>query len=162
MKYRCQMSHNDAVHLVNLPCKMQSNSNKHRGSALVIAIFVIIVMSLLGAALVNMMASSQENVAFEVLGTRAYASAQTGAQWQLAQLFPVGLASATSRTCADVSQNAPAIAHIPGLIGCEVKALTCNDFLFEDVRYYTVTSVGECQLDSEVTSRIIEVEARSL
>jgi hypothetical protein len=38
-----------------------------KGSALVIAIFIIIVLSALGAALVNMLDSSQEGVAYEVL-----------------------------------------------------------------------------------------------
>ena len=155
------MSHNDAVHLVNLPCKMQSNSNKHRGSALVIAIFVIIVMSLLGAALVKMMDSSHENVAFEVLGTRAYAAAQSGLQWQLSRLFPLGEDAVTCQTQQDINDNLPSFAVTDGLNQCSVS-ITCTSFDREGVNYYTVTSVGECQLDSEVTSRIIEVEARSL
>lgn len=135
----------------------------HRGSALVIAIFVIVVMSLLGMALVKMMDSSQQNVAFEVLGTRAYSAAQTGAQWQLAQLFPVRLNSTSANTCAGVSQTPPPVHNAPGLQDCFiVDPISCEDFLHDGVRYYTVTSVGQCQLDGEVTSRIIEVEARSL
>lgn len=135
----------------------------HRGSALVIAIFVIIVMSLLGAALVKMMDSSQENLVFEVLGTRAYTAAQTGVQWQLAQLFPVGLMSTSVNTCATVSQTPPVISNIPGLEACViVNPIICNDFLHEDVRYYSITSVGQCQVDGEVTSRVIAVEARGI
>ena len=139
-------------------------SQKHnRGSALVIAIFVIVVMSLLGMALVKMMDSSQQNVAFEVLGTRAFSAAQTGAQWQLAQLFPVGLNSASANTCAGVSQAPPPVHNAPGLQDCFIASpITCEDFLHDGVRYYTITSVGQCQLDGEVTSRIIEVEARSM
>ena len=136
---------------------------QHRGSALVIAIFVIVVMSLLGMALVKMMDSSQQNVAFEVLGTRAYTAAQTGAQWQLAQLFPVGLMSTTDNACASVSQIPPNISNTPGLQGCSIfSPVTCNDFVHDGVRYFTVTSVGQCQIDGELTSRVIEVEARTM
>lgn len=142
--------------------RMQSQKH-NRGSALVIAIFVIVVMSLLGMALVKMMDSSQQNVAFEVLGTRAYSAAQSGAQWQLAQLFPVGLNSPSSNTCASVSQVPPALSNTAGLQGCYiVSPISCEDFLHDGVRYYTVTSVGQCDIAGEVTSRIIEVEARSL
>ena len=137
--------------------------NKHQGSSLVIAIFIIVVLSLLGAALVKMMASSQQNVAFEVLGTRAYTAAQTGVQWQLAQLFPVGLGTSSTKKCSDVSHVPPVINNTSGLKGCNIiSPIGCNDFLHDGVRYYTVTSIGSCDIDGEVTSRIIEVEARSL
>jgi MSHA biogenesis protein MshP len=156
------MFHDNPTLLANFPCKVQGNK-KQRGSALVIAIFVIIVMSLLGAALVKIMTSSQENVAYEVLGTRAYLAAQSGAQWQLAQLFPVGLTSTTLNRCNDVSQRPPIIDHIPGLKNCKiVSPVTCDDFLHLNVVYYTIRSVGECNIDGEFTSRIIEIEARSL
>jgi MSHA biogenesis protein MshP len=134
-----------------------------KGSSLVIAIFVIVVMSLLGAALVKMMDSSQENLAFEVLGTRAYNAAQTGVQWQLAQLFPVGLNSSAVNTCAGVSHEPPIISNIVGLNACKiVNPIKCDDFTHEGIRYYTITSVGQCSIDGEVTSRVIQVEARSL
>lgn len=156
------MSPNTTSLLKSAP-KQLPNCGRCRGSALVIAIFVIIVMSLLGAALVNMMDSSQESVGFEVLGSRAYMAAQTGVQWQLAQLFPVGLMSTSANTCASVSQTPPQISNIQGLQGCSiVSPVICEDFLHNNVRYYTVTSVGQCQIDGEVTSRIIEVEAREM
>jgi MSHA biogenesis protein MshP len=152
------MFHNNRGINFTSTCKPLS-IHKNRGSALVIAIFVIIVISLLGAALVKMMASSQENLAFEVLGTRAYTAAQSGAQWQLAQLFPV---DQSVRTCASASQVAPIINQVPGLVGCEIKSIECRDFTHADVRYYTIKSIGQCEIDNEKTSRIIEIEARSL
>ncbi len=162
MKFRCLMSRNR---------KLKNQLFHHnlgyyrprRGSSLVIAIFVIVVMSLLGAALVKMMDSSQENLAFEVLGTRAYNAAQTGVQWQLAQLFPVGLNSSAVNTCADVSHKPPIISTIKGFNACEiVDPIKCDDFTHNGVRYYTITSVGQCNIAGETTSRVIEVEARSM
>jgi MSHA biogenesis protein MshP len=130
----------------------------------VIAIFIIIVFSVLGAALVNMLDSSQEGVAYEVLGTRAYTAARTGVQWQLAQLFPVGINSKSVETCEIALNKPPDISNIPGLQGCRiVDPIECEDFLHDgNVRYYTITSVGQCDIDGEVTSRVIEVEARSM
>ncbi|MEH6385599.1 MAG: pilus assembly PilX N-terminal domain-containing protein [Colwellia sp.] len=135
--------------------------NRQAGSALVIAIFVIIVLSLLGAALVRMMSSSQENVVFEVLGTRAYNAAQTGIQWQLAQIFPL---DGTLKICSDISTSPPNISGISGFEGCEIKLSTgsCVDFLHNGIHYYTIKSTGQCNAGAEITSRTIEVEARSL
>lgn len=153
------MFHNKQYKIAKLPCNMQGNFYS-RGSALVIAIFVIIVMSLLGAALVKMMESSQENVVYEVLGTRAYAAAQTGVQWQLGKLFPIG---SPARACSDVSQIPPPIELAKGFEGCRiVSPIKCSDFSHQGVIYYTVTSTGQCDLDGESTSRVIEVEARSI
>ena len=64
------------------------NKSNHSGSALVIAIFVLVIMTLIGSALIRMQSSSAETVVYEVMGTRAYAAAQTGIQWQLTEVFP--------------------------------------------------------------------------
>ena len=134
---------------------------KTQGSALVIAIFVIIVMSLLGAALVNMMDSSQDNVVFEVLGTRAFNAAQSGVQWQLAQLFPLDSAS---QTCNVIVALPPVIANTAGFKGCEIILTvdSCVNFPHEGIEYYTVKSTGQCSIDGEFTTRTIVVQARSL
>jgi MSHA biogenesis protein MshP len=135
--------------------------NRQSGSALVIAIFVIIVLSLLGAALVKILDSSQENVAFEVFGTRAYNAAQTGIQWQLAQIFPL---DGTIKTCSSISITPPDISAISGFEGCEIKLTvdSCVDFTYGSSQYYTVKSTGQCKIGAEITSRTLEVEARNL
>ncbi|NQZ88440.1 MAG: pilus assembly PilX N-terminal domain-containing protein [Colwellia sp.] len=141
--------------------RLGQRTNRQSGSALVIAIFVIIVLSLLGAALVKTLDSSQESVAFEVFGTRAYNTAQTGIQWQLAQIFPLG---GTIQTCASISNIPPDVSAISGFEGCEIILAVdaCVDFLHDSSRYYTITSTGQCNVGAEITSRTIEVEARSL
>ena len=69
--------------------QLQALKKNARGSALIMAVFVIVVMTVLGAALMRILSASAESVAYEVLGTRALAAAQTGAQWQLQQVFPL-------------------------------------------------------------------------
>ena len=138
--------------------------NQQTGSALVIAIFVIIVLSALGAALVKMLDSSQESVAYEVLGTRAYTAAQSGLQWQLAKVFPL---NSPAITCADIDNpppdnpTPPSFNHTLGLAQCEVS-VSYTSFEHAGICYYSITAEGTCAIGSESTSRKIAVEARSL
>lgn len=148
--------------------------NKQQGSALVIAIFIIVVMTLLGAALVRMIAASAESVAYEVIGTRAYATAQTGAQWAGREIFPLGVATAnhcdgstveTSNTTFVSPQtlNPPAtLSNNDGLKGCVISQLECADLKYDGVAYFTITSTGQCTVAGIITTRTIIIEARSL
>jgi MSHA biogenesis protein MshP len=135
--------------------------NRQKGSALVIAIFIIIVLSALGAALVNMLDSSQEGVAYEVLGTRAYTAAQSGLQWQLAEVFPLNSSAVSCKNQAAIDSITPVFNNVQGLAQCSIN-VSCTDFELNSIRYYTITSSGECTIDGEVTSRRVAVEARSL
>ena len=145
-----------------LPRKLLSQSGKPRypnqqaGSALMIAIFVIIVLSVLGAALVKMLESSQESVAYEVLGTRAYTAAQSGLQWQLAKVFPL-----SGPAACEAQYEIDSFNNTPGLAQCKVS-VTCSHIDHDTIRYYAITATGTCAIGSEFTSRKIAVEARTL
>jgi MSHA biogenesis protein MshP len=140
---------------------LKQYNNKQTGSALVIAIFIIIVLSALGAALVNMLDSSQEGVAYEVLGTRAYTAAQSGLQWQLAEVFPLNSDAVVCKSPTVIDSRIPTFNNSQGLAQCNIS-VSCVDFERDSIRYYTITSTGECIIDGEVTSRRVAVEARSL
>jgi len=134
---------------------------KQQGSALVIAIFVIIVMTLLGLALVRMISASSEAIVYEVLGTRAFQSAQTGLQWTLQQTFPLG-DSSNAASCAVVKAATPPIlSGSEGLAQC-LFVHDCTSKDVDGVTYYTLESTGQCSDAGIVTSRKLEVEARSL
>ena len=145
--------------------------NAQKGSALVLAIFIIVVMTVLGAALTRMMSSSAETIAYEALGTRAYMAAQSGVEWKLQQLFPLG--SNSQVNCSTAMANIPPdISTTEGLKSCQIQvnnpADWCTQFDNDGTRYYTVVSTGQCFIEGdggdiiELTSRTIEVEARSL
>lgn len=161
------MSHKQTSRLANEANRNSRNSDllptckRQTGSALVIAIFIIIVLSALGAALVNMLDSSQEGVAFEVLGTRAYTAAQSGIQWQLAQVFPLNSVAIACQSQANIDSATPSFALAQGLAQCSLT-VSCDDFELDGVRYYTIESYAECAIDGEMTSRKLAVEARSL
>lgn len=136
--------------------------SKQRGSSLVIAIFVLVILFLLAAALIKINTSSANAIVYEVMGTRAMAAAQSGANRQLQLLFPH---NSTSQTCASIAANsAPTISDIDGLNNCAIllPANSCQDFVHDGTRYYTLTVTGQCAADGVETSRTIKVDARSI
>ena len=133
--------------------------HKHQGSALVIAIFIIVVMTLLGTALIRMLSTSAESVVYEVIGTRAFNAAQSGLQIKLSQVFPLG---GGLGTC-DGTNEPVDLSMVKGLENCEVINLTCDlDATVEGTQYLTVKSTGQCDVAGVITSRTLEVQARSL
>jgi len=161
------------------PSRRQSISTKkhsiktQQGSALVIAVFIIVVMTVLGLALVRMLGASSESVAYEVIGTRAYATAQTGAQWAGREIFPLGTGTAlhcdgrivsesSSSSTTQILNPPSGINKAGGLAGCEISQLKCDDLKYDGVAYFTISSTGQCQVGGVITSRTIVIEARSL
>jgi len=143
----------------------------NKGSALVIAVFVIVVMSLLGLSLIRMLQTSGNAVAYEVLGTRAYQSAQVGLQFALSQRFPLAPSSVThcdgttvTPVSPDSSSNitAPNFSTVPGLLNCRVMTLTCSDIRVNNTIYYTIESTGECSSADVVTTRTLQVTAKTI
>jgi len=149
-------------------------TNSQRGSALVIAVFIIVVMTVIGLALVRMLNASSESVAYEVIGTRAYATAQTGIQWAGRKVFPLGTGSSlhcdgTTVTAISTGSGAEEtltppsdIKNSAGLVNCKIIELKCKDLKYNGVTYFTITSTGQCEVSGVITSRSIVIEARSL
>ena len=77
---------------VSLPAKAAINLSqvsrisKQNGSALVIGVFIITVMFLLAAALINVLNDADQQISVEVWGTRALAAANSGADRSLLRL----------------------------------------------------------------------------
>jgi len=138
--------------------KIESIPQKpQRGSALVIAIFIIVVMTLLGSTLVRMIGSTAETIAYEVIGTRAMQAAQAGAQRKMAELFPLLPASGACTSGAAYDFSA-----IKGLENCQAIVTCDDDATVDGIAYYTVTSTGQCNVAGVFTSRKIEIKAKSL
>jgi len=133
--------------------------NKQKGSALVLAIFVIVVVTLLGATLVRIMSSNAETIAYEVIGTRSLQAAKAGAQRKMSELFPL----LPSVGACEVNSDPWDFSTIKGLEGCEAINVSCiSGPTVDGVTYYTITSTGQCTVAGVFTSRQIEIKARSL
>lgn len=91
-----------------------------RGSAILIALFVIVIMALLAAAMGRFLVDSSEKHTVEVRGVRALMAAQSGLEIALYRLYPNGqwqgqqCAASTSLSFTDA-----------GLTGCQA-IVTCN------------------------------------
>lgn len=117
-----------------------------RGSALMIALFVIVVMALLAAALGRLLVDSGEKNTMEVRSVRAQLAAQSGLEVALYQLFPNRPVAPSSNRCSLVATTLQFDDH-PGLAGCQV-AVSCSEV---SVTYnnqsntgYRLESVGTC------------------
>ncbi|MFV0595619.1 MSHA biogenesis protein MshP [Shewanella sp.] len=136
----------------------QSVVHRQGGSALVIGIFVITVMFLLAAALINIVEDADTGLTQEVWGTRALAAANSGADAALAQLFPLNAAANYTPSCSSVSSTwTPP--DVVGFHACSVS-LSCASYSVGTVTQYRVNSKAVCESGDTRVSRQVEVEAR--
>lgn len=113
---------------------------KQYGSSLIIAVFIIIVMSLLAASLSRNLSSSSAQVNNEVLGTRALFAAESGNEKALAQIFPTATGAVSS--CIASQQM---YLTTTGFGQCTVVS-SCSSNLSGGVNYYYVSSTGVCKV----------------
>ena len=149
---------------------------KQQGSSLILALFVIIILTLLGSILMRIISTSSETVSQEVLGTRAYMAANSAMQAELQKLFPLNGASAICNADNTYAEfHTPLGDDVPGLYDCRAGT-TCENYYIDTqnplavIEYYRLTSTGKCgsgimeehSKNMVNSSRTIQVEARSL
>ena len=127
---------------------------QHRASgiSLPLALFVLVVVSLLALGIFRMTALQQHSVVQEVLTTRALLAAESGAQAQMMRIFPLtgsGLCAAQSITFS-----------VSGLDHCVTNS-SCTSKSVDGTAYYFVESSGRCSVDQFSALRIIQVQARN-
>ena len=136
---------------------------KQSGSALIIAVFIIIVISLLGASLASLQRDSAEGTSYEVYAARAYLAAYSASEIALAELFPLDVAGASAANCTggEIEATLPTDSDTAGFHGCSVS-YTCNATSDAVATRYTVVSTAICKNSQINTRRQITVEASSL
>lgn len=139
---------------------MTVKENRQNGLSLVLAIFVLVIMSLLAAALINITSTGAESVAREVLSVRALLAAESGAQVQLSEIFPAG-APMNTDSCA-ASQNTWETSNytLGGLLGCSSVSVQCKYVVVDGVNYFSIASTGSCGPAGDAATRVIEVQAK--
>lgn len=142
--------------------------SKQQGSAIVLAIFVIIIVSLLGAALISLQRDSAKGTSYEVYAARAYLSAYSASEIALVTLFPLGESTAIPTNCSDIPLTDVNVdlGNDIGFHGCRavyncqiVVPLTTSSSL---PTRYKVVSTAVCENSQTITRRQIMVEAVSL
>jgi MSHA biogenesis protein MshP len=136
---------------------------RQQGSMLIVALFIIVVMGLLVAALSRLVISSTDMVSTEVLGARAFFAAQSGLEIGLAKLYPLQRKTSASDSTAIgeamVCEPKDYDFSVSGLAQCkaQVSCVESNDPTTGTKHYY-LTSIGKCQQSSFTTSRTLEME----
>ena len=135
---------------------------KQQGLSLVLAIFILVVLALLGAAMINILTAGTESVAREVVSTRALFAAESGAQWKLNDIF-VANGTVDATQCADTNDGDPDTENFPdmtGLFGCNSVSVDCSYVTVNSVNYFSITSTGTCGPANEPAVRVVEVQAK--
>ncbi len=126
------------------------------GASLVLAIFIIVVLSMLAAALLRTLAAGSENVAREVVSTRAFLAAESGAQLRLNDLFVGGVAC--SSACP--STGSQSYGGTSAWMNCSATVSCCRYDPGTGVNHYQLQSVGRCGPTGDQAVRVVEVRAR--
>ena len=136
---------------------MYPEHNKQRGSALVIAVFIIVVMLALVLSLARLLTSSSDAIVYEVQGTRALFAAQSGLDIALTQLFPLNGAT-TSCAALTLEHNFSG----DGLAGCSatVSCSRYNDPTPGAAPLYRLSSTARCIAAEFETRRTVQIEVR--
>ncbi len=131
-------------------CKLASQ----KGFSLPIAVFILIIMALIATAAVNILNKGLAGVSQEVLSTRAFYSAESGAQHVLGQLFPLNGGAANCAASSSLSFTST------GLNSCSAT-MSCNGTVIGSNTYYVISSTGNCSTGNIVSVRQIEITART-
>jgi MSHA biogenesis protein MshP len=125
--------------------------SKQSGISLPVALFIITIMSLIAVAVNQMSATSSQAYSQNILSTRAFYAAESGAQLRAQDTL-----SAMPCSCggtADIEYNFTVI----GLNQC--SALTqCTSFIANGDTFCNVSSIGRC--DNSSAERTVEVRLK--
>lgn len=131
------------------------------GFSLPVAIFVLVLLSLLGAAMTRMLATGAQSLGFEVLSTRAFYAAESGAQWGMNTLFPpMGPPAATCFAQQNLSFSTS------GLNGCSAQVTCAGPVVVANAggatsTQFRISSRGACGSGTDMATRVLEVGAQN-
>ncbi|MGF1685806.1 MshP protein [Photobacterium japonica] len=133
---------------------------RQRGSALIVAIFLITVMGLLAAAMIRIDSTSQTTTTHEVFATRAWYAAHSGNEYVLSQLFPLGRHDADATACKTYTLSAAAFS-------CQQVTVTCQAMEYQNgagqtAHRYQLESTATCGTGALATTRVQEVWAKEI
>ncbi|UAB69900.1 hypothetical protein INR79_15480 [Vibrio sp. SCSIO 43132] len=143
--------------------------NNQKGSVLIIAIFVIVVMGMLGLTLMRLEASNQDTLTREILGTQAWFLAHSGNEWGLTYMYPLNESAAVSNLqsrCTALTTSAAANAATAIIENsqapCSSLTIQCDEVGSGDLTFFRISSVAVCGSTTFEVSREQEVWAKSM
>lgn len=126
-----------------------SNPTKQLGLGLPVALFIIVIMSLIAVAVSRLTDAGGQAFTQNLLSSRAFYAAESGAQLRTKSVL-VGPPCVCD---ADLTYNF----NVPGLNLCNAET-SCTSFVANGETYCTVVSIGSC--DNSATERTVEVRVK--
>lgn len=159
------MFRNETIHVTRNARGHASKNRYQSGGALAVAIFIIVVMSIIGIAMVRILSDLGRATVSDVYGARAYAAARSGAEVFLTDLFPLDSPSDFS-VCPIRDANPPAEQFaqsftIAGLSGCETS-VACDRLELNapySGTHIRIVTQGICDTGAGEFSRQVILEA---
>ncbi len=135
---------------------------KQRGSMLVIALFVIIVLAFLAYAMIRITNISADANVYEVYGARALNAANSGVERALNEIFmPTGGVSSV-QACSAFPKTYDLSTVGVEFSGCNNITVNCGSFLVTQTGFthFQLESTASCVAGEFTTQRSVAVEAR--
>lgn len=139
------------MHLNVQQAKALTSKTAQRGSMLVIALFVIIVLGLLGLAMTRLLSAASDTVVYEVLGQRALNAARSGINCALAEEFGAGCTQTIDYE----------FEGIAGLESCSYFVTPVSKTIEDGAKrftFWTYTSKGQCIAGNLRVTRVVYVD----
>lgn len=130
---------------------------KESGAAMMMAIVILVVCSLLGAGMVSLIQVGQESSAREVISVRALFSAYSGVSRTL-ECVRGGSTCASCSGTFNWSNSLAGLNSCSASVSCSLDVQLSNDSAVTQ-EYYTIDSVGRCASDMPAT-RSVQVKYR--
>ena len=120
------------------------------GVGLPVALFVLLVLSLVGLAANQLRSVAADNHATNVSSSRAYLASYSGVQLELVDVL-------ASSPCSCTAASRTLTFTTPGLAGCSA-VLSCSSFVAAGETYCDVSARSSCA--GGVASRVLEVRVK--
>ncbi|HEU0219775.1 MAG TPA: hypothetical protein VFQ98_03085 [Gallionella sp.] len=101
--------------------RMKTLRTMQRGFSLVTAIFLLVVLSGLGAVMMTFFTAQQQSSALDVMGARAYQASRAGIEWGAFQVIQSGVAGGAFATACQPGPASSSVALANTLSGFNVN-----------------------------------------
>ncbi|MCK8082922.1 MSHA biogenesis protein MshP [Vibrio sp. 1CM24A] len=138
---------------------MRHSKSSQKGSVLVVAVFVIVVMGFLATSLVQVQWSNHDTLTRKQLGTQTWLLAHSANEWALTQVYPLTVSPAVSTSVSTVCSNLNSSQVSSGMSTiCTVDQLTCRQIgVLDGVGFFKIESTAICGSGVNQVQRIQEV-----
>ncbi len=123
---------------------------RQQGITLIGAIFVLIIVSLLGQYLVNIAGVQQKTSLLALQSARAYHAANAGIEWGIDRVI-------NSATCVASTTLSPAISNFTVIVNCQLLGSYSENTVTKNVYFITANSAYGSYGDTDYVARSLEV-----